>query len=96
MEGFWHYRLGGLIFGGAYTWRGLFSEFYGILMLGIPYCFVLFENHPLLLRISLAENITLFDKHYVDTNKICHRSTSNSYGMSVWTKKKRSCEQEAA
>ena len=23
---------GGLIFGGAYTWRGLFSEFYGILM----------------------------------------------------------------
>ena len=23
------YRLGGLIFGGAYIWRGLFSEFYG-------------------------------------------------------------------
>ena len=23
--------LGGLIFGGAYTWRGFFSEFYGIL-----------------------------------------------------------------
>ena len=22
----------GLIFGGAYTWRGLFSEFYGILI----------------------------------------------------------------
>ena len=22
--------LGGLIFGGAYTWRGLFSEFYGM------------------------------------------------------------------
>ena len=22
---------GGLIFGGAYTWRGLFSEFYGIM-----------------------------------------------------------------
>ena len=29
-EGFWHYHFGGLIFGGAYTWRGLFSEFYGI------------------------------------------------------------------
>ena len=29
-EGFLHYRLGGLIFGGAYRWRGLFSEFYGI------------------------------------------------------------------
>ena len=24
------YRFGGLIFEGAYTWRGLFSEFYGI------------------------------------------------------------------
>ena len=30
MEGFLGYRFGGLIFGGAYTWRGLFSEFYGI------------------------------------------------------------------
>ena len=27
MEGFLCYRLGGLIFGGAYKWRGLFSEF---------------------------------------------------------------------
>ena len=25
------YKFGGLTFGGAYTWRGLFSEFYGIL-----------------------------------------------------------------
>ena len=24
------YRFGGLIFGGAYIWRGLFSEFYGM------------------------------------------------------------------
>ena len=29
--GFLRYEFGGLIFGGAYTWRGLFSEFYGIL-----------------------------------------------------------------
>ena len=29
-EGFLRYAFGGLIFGGAYTWRGLFSEFYGI------------------------------------------------------------------
>ena len=28
-EGVLRYRIGGLIFGGAYTWRGLFSEFYG-------------------------------------------------------------------
>ena len=27
MEGIWRYRFGVLIFGGAYTWRGLFSEF---------------------------------------------------------------------
>ena len=30
-EGFLRYDSGGLIFGGAYTWRGLFSEFYGML-----------------------------------------------------------------
>ena len=28
-EGFLRCEFGGLIFGGAYTWRGLFSEFYG-------------------------------------------------------------------
>ena len=32
MEGFLRYNFGGLIFGGAYTWRGLFSEFYGIII----------------------------------------------------------------
>ena len=31
-ETFLHYQFGGLIFGGAYTWRGLFSEFYGMLI----------------------------------------------------------------
>ena len=29
-EGFLRYRFGELIFGRAYTWRGLLSEFYGI------------------------------------------------------------------
>ena len=28
-EGILCYRTGGLILGGAYTWRGLISEFYG-------------------------------------------------------------------
>ena len=28
MESFLRYEFGELIFGGAYTWRGLFSEFY--------------------------------------------------------------------
>ena len=30
MEGFLRYEIGVLIFGGTYTRRGLFSEFYGI------------------------------------------------------------------
>ena len=30
--GFLRYEFWGLIFGGAYTWRGLFSEFYGTLL----------------------------------------------------------------
>ena len=30
MEGFLRYNFGGLIFRGAYTWRGLVSEFYGM------------------------------------------------------------------
>ena len=29
---FLRYEFGGLIFGGAYTWKGLFSEFYGTLI----------------------------------------------------------------
>ena len=37
-EGFLRYRFGGLIFGGAYTWRGLFWEFYGNLF--VKYYFV--------------------------------------------------------
>ena len=32
-EGFLRYEFVRLIFGGAYTWRGLFSEFYGVLTL---------------------------------------------------------------
>ena len=37
-EGFLRYQFGGLVFGGACTWRGLFSEFYGIFRV---------SNHPL-------------------------------------------------
>ena len=29
-EGFLRYQFGGLVFGGAYAWRGLSSEFYGM------------------------------------------------------------------
>ena len=34
-----HHRFEGLIFGGAYTWRGLFSEFYGMFIHAIPVSF---------------------------------------------------------
>ena len=34
-EGLLRYWIGGLIFGGANTWRGLFSEFYGILSVSL-------------------------------------------------------------
>ena len=33
--GFLRYRFGGLIFGGAHTFRGLFSKFYGISVCGL-------------------------------------------------------------
>ena len=33
MEGILRYRFGEPIFGGAYTWRGLFSEFCGMFKL---------------------------------------------------------------
>ena len=32
-EGFLRYEFGGLIFGGAYTRRGLFSDFYGTIFI---------------------------------------------------------------
>ena len=49
-EGFLRYDFGGLIFGGAYTWRGLFSEFYGImrpwLLLFVVLKTTIFGLHP--------------------------------------------------
>ena len=56
-EGFLRYEFGGLIFGGAYTWRGLFSEFYGILhLLGLRKSFV--TSMPLLYSSSLYRSST--------------------------------------
>ena len=40
MEGFLPYEFEGLIFGGAYTWRGSFSEFYSTLLSYPLYIFV--------------------------------------------------------
>ena len=43
MEGFLRYRFGGLVFGGACTWRGLFWEVYSSLRLCSHYGW--HENH---------------------------------------------------
>ena len=37
-EGFLRYEFGGLMFGGAYTRRGLFSEFYGMIQFPSSKC----------------------------------------------------------
>ena len=57
--GFLRYRFGGLIFGGAYTWRGLFSKFYGILRilsLGLP--FSVCRKPDSLLNLSIKQCLT--------------------------------------
>ena len=43
-DGFLRYWIGGLIFGGAHTWRGLFSEFYGTLFSTFYFQVSDFEN----------------------------------------------------
>ena len=59
-EGFLRYQFGGLIFGGAYTWRGLFSEFYGSETCPRPYwCTSPVRWH---LNIFSCNNFLLFQK----------------------------------
>ena len=54
------YQFGGLIFGGAYTWRGLFSEFYGSETCPRPYwCTNPVRWH---LNIFSCNNFLLFQK----------------------------------
>ena len=54
-EGFLRYRFGGLTFGGACTWRGLFSEFYGISVKSVLF---------LLSRVSLSARCLTFQRHF--------------------------------
>ena len=42
-EGFLRYDFGGFTFGGAYTWRGLFSEFYATLFVKTTYFQLVFN-----------------------------------------------------
>ena len=61
-EGFLRYRFGGLIFGGACTWRGLFSEFYGILLLNnCGEKFLVKYRNPLLSRPPPPQGLIYFN-----------------------------------
>ena len=58
-EGFLRYRFGGLIFGGTYTWRGLFSEFYGSVLIEQGILVLPHSRTPTVdVRISFANRTT--------------------------------------
>ena len=59
-----HYRFGGLIFGGAFTWRGLFSEFYGIIL---PWNqkFVNYNLSPTLITLRPPCHYNCLEKHFI-------------------------------
>ena len=62
-EGFLRYDFGGLIFGGAYTWRGLFSEFYGIFQVVAKY---LIANHVRVPRWCPSIQLCVFSSPWCD------------------------------
>ena len=47
-EAFLRYRFGGLIFGGAYIWRGFFSEFYGYITEYFTYIYECFDSESII------------------------------------------------
>ena len=70
-EGFLRYRTGGPIFGGAYTWRGLFLEFYGILF------YKLRLNYGLFRQLSLKHWTVKFMTVKINSTKIWLVSSYN-------------------
>ena len=59
MEGFLRHRFGGLIYGGAYTWRGIFSKFYGNCLLYAD-DLVIFSRSAKYLQIILNKQILIY------------------------------------
>ena len=56
---FLRHRFGGLIFGGTYTWRGLFSEFYGSVLIEQGILVLPHSRTPTVdVRISFANRTT--------------------------------------
>ena len=61
-EGLLRYDFGGLIFGGAYTWRALFSEFYGIHMKAAKHRLLVYATNLLAFEtVSLKRNETAWN-----------------------------------
>ena len=58
MAGFLRHRFGGLIYGGAYTWRGIFSKFYGNCLLYAD-DLVIFSRSAKYLQIILNKQILI-------------------------------------
>ena len=58
MEGFLRHRFGELIYGGAYTWRGIFSKFYGNCLLYVD-DLVIFSRSAKYLQIILNKQILI-------------------------------------
>ena len=65
--GFFGLRAWGLIFGGAHTWRGLFSEFYGISL----------QSATAFLLQSATSVITKCDNFFTKCYRTLHEWVSN-------------------
>ena len=84
LEGFFRYWFEGLIFWGAYKWRGLFSEFYGnpvyfpvsisFLATGEMTLSWVFRYHPFFPN-ELKPALSLFSLHYWEKLRLFNRYT---------------------
>ena len=85
MEGFLHYQFGGLTFGGAYTWRGLFLGFYGISMLPTPSLVPSYSLLPRFTYISPVRVQKLYSEPFFNSHVI-HVITNLGIGQDLFMK----------
>ena len=81
-----HYQFGGLIFGGAYTWRSLFSEFYGSLYSNNTVANCNRTNYRVPLQWTTT-NLDMFQWTFQGNLKCilrCWHSDGNSFTKEVW------------
>ena len=73
MEGFLHYWFRGLIFGGAYKWRGLFFYFHSICNIGLTlWDTVSITQHNMLYSLTRICHITSLPPHKRPPLHYCH------------------------